>query len=59
MHGHLQVAPGRVMLGRPMTKLDACWTRPTSVKDVALGDVHGHIYVLGGDGQFTPSIAHG
>ncbi|KAJ9155562.1 hypothetical protein NKR23_g2130 [Pleurostoma richardsiae] len=54
VHGHLQVAPGRVMLGQPMTKLDACWTRPTSFKKVALGDVHGHIFVLDAKGQFTP-----
>ncbi len=54
VHGHLQVAPGRVMLGQPMAKLDACWTRPTSAKDVALGDVHGHIFVLGADDQFMP-----
>lgn len=45
VHGHLKVASGQVMLGQSMTNLDACWTRPTSIKEVALGDVHG---------QFTP-----
>ena len=54
VHGHLQLAPGRVMLGQPMAKLDACWTRPTNFKEVALRDVHGHIFVLDSDGEFTP-----
>ncbi|KAI5859599.1 hypothetical protein GGS23DRAFT_616002 [Durotheca rogersii] len=52
VHGHLQVTLGRVMLGQPMTKLDACWNRPTSVKEAALGNVHGHIFVLGADGHY-------
>lgn len=42
------------MLGQPMTRLDACWTRPTSSEKVALGDVHGHIFVQDAEGQFTP-----
>ena len=37
-----------------MAKLDDCWTHPTSFKEVALGDVHGHIFVLDSDGEFTP-----
>ncbi|KAJ9131287.1 hypothetical protein NKR23_g11777 [Pleurostoma richardsiae] len=42
------------MIGQPMAKLDACWTRPTSFKKVVLGDVRGYVFVLDAEGQFTP-----
>lgn len=54
IHGHLEVEPGQVMLGKPMTKINACWTRPVKVERVDQEHVHGHVFILDSDGQFMP-----
>lgn len=54
VHGHLQVADGKAMVGTAMTQMAGCWTRPTSISDLDLNALHGHIYVMDAKGHFQP-----
>lgn len=58
IHGHLQLGKGEVMFGKPLTSRDVrgVWTRPTT--DLDLNNVHGHIFTLNLDGQFTAYEYH-
>ncbi|KAJ4307612.1 hypothetical protein N0V84_012607 [Fusarium piperis] len=52
VHGHLQVDQGKVMHGTAMTSLRGCWTRPTDISGLDVGNMHGHIFALSPNGQF-------
>lgn len=52
VHGHLQVDQGKVMHGTAMTSLRGCWTRPTDISGLDVGNMHGHIFALSPSGQF-------
>jgi len=52
IHGHLTVEEGKVMYGKPMTRLQGYLTCPTSVAELDFSELHGHIFALGPDGRF-------
>ncbi|KAJ2897097.1 hypothetical protein MKZ38_004976 [Zalerion maritima] len=52
VHGHLLVDQGKVMHGTAMTRLRGCWTRPTDISGLDVGNIHGHIFALSPNGQF-------
>lgn len=52
VHGHLQVDQGKVMHGTAMTSHRGCWTRPTNISELDVGNMHGHIFTLSPKGQF-------
>ncbi|KAK7414964.1 hypothetical protein QQZ08_012466 [Neonectria magnoliae] len=52
VHGHLQVDQGKVMYGTAMTSLRGCWTRPTNISGLDIGNMHGHIFALSPNGRF-------
>ncbi|KAI1774176.1 hypothetical protein F4818DRAFT_442335 [Hypoxylon cercidicola] len=55
IHGHLQIGKGEVMFGKALTNANArgIWTRPTSITELDLSNIHGHIFVLSSDCRFT------
>jgi len=52
VHGHLQVDQGKIMHGMSMTSLRGCWTRPTDISRLDVGNMHGHIFALSRNGEF-------
>ncbi|KAI0407513.1 hypothetical protein F4802DRAFT_26290 [Xylaria palmicola] len=52
VHGHLQVDQGKVMHGTAMSSLRGCWTRPTDISGLDVGNMHGHILALSSNGEF-------
>lgn len=53
IHSHAKVAAGHVMLGHKFTDPSGCWSRPTTMEDVNLAEVHGHIFKLIDDDRFV------
>ncbi|KAK7177950.1 hypothetical protein PSPO01_15999 [Paraphaeosphaeria sporulosa] len=53
IHGHMEMAKGMVMVGKPMHNLPGLWTRPTKADLLDLGAVYGYVFVLT-DGEFHP-----
>jgi hypothetical protein len=58
VHGHVKMAKGMVMVGKPMRHLPGLWTRPTKANLLDLGALHGHIFMLGADSEFHPYEFH-
>ncbi|TLD03369.1 uncharacterized protein PgNI_12243 [Pyricularia grisea] len=54
VHGHVKMAAGNVMFGRPMNKLPGFWTRPIQADKLDLSALHGFVFVLCEDNQFHP-----
>jgi len=52
VHGHLQVGQGKIMHGTAMTNLRDCWTRPTDISGLDVGNMHGHIFALSPNSEF-------
>lgn len=60
IHGHLQIGKGEVMFGKTLSSADirGIWTRPTNMTTLDLNNVHGHIFALNCDNQFTAYEYH-
>jgi hypothetical protein len=54
VHGHVKMAKGMVMVGKPMNNLPGLWTRPIKADLLDLGALHGYVFVLGADSEFHP-----
>jgi hypothetical protein len=54
VHGHVKMAKGMAMVGKPMNNLPGLWTRPTKADKLELGALHGYVFVLGADSKFHP-----
>ncbi|KAK5629544.1 hypothetical protein RRF57_005259 [Xylaria bambusicola] len=39
------------MLGTALTSVRGCWTKPTSINDINLAEIHGHIFKLTPKGE--------
>ena len=39
------------MLGTPLKSVRGCWTQPTSIADINLAEIHGHIFKLTAGGE--------
>lgn len=55
IHGHLQTGKGEVMFGKALTNANirGIWTRPTSITELDLSNIHGHIFALSSECRFT------
>ncbi|KAI3396138.1 hypothetical protein diail_469 [Diaporthe ilicicola] len=54
VHGHVKMAKGMVMIGKPMNNLPGLWTHPAKVDQLDLGALHGYVFVLGADNEMHP-----
>ncbi|KAK4074650.1 hypothetical protein Purlil1_12906 [Purpureocillium lilacinum] len=51
IHGHTQLDEGNIMLGTALASVRGCWTKPTSITEIDLSNIHGHIFRLTGNGE--------
>ncbi|KAK3371911.1 hypothetical protein B0H63DRAFT_563432 [Podospora didyma] len=46
IHGHFGIAADKFMMGKAIQGDLGCWTKPTSIQDIDLANVHGHIFAV-------------
>lgn len=51
IHGHFQIEEDKIMLGTSLNSIRGCWTRPSSIADINLEEIHGHIFKLTASGE--------
>ncbi|KAJ0119980.1 uncharacterized protein J7T55_000830 [Diaporthe amygdali] len=54
IYGHVKLAKGMVMIGKPMNNLHGLWTHPTKADQLDLGTLHGYLFVLGANEEIHP-----
>lgn len=53
IHGHFKIPADTIMLGTNFENPSGRWTKPTSINEVNLDNVHGHIFVLTPEHDFV------
>ncbi|KAI0467046.1 hypothetical protein F4859DRAFT_526133 [Xylaria cf. heliscus] len=54
VHGHMKMAKGMAMVGKPMNNLPGLWIHQTAIDQLGFGALHGYEFVLGADSEFHP-----
>ncbi|KAI0105207.1 hypothetical protein GGR51DRAFT_519884 [Nemania sp. FL0031] len=53
IHGHFGIAADKIMMGKAIEGDLGYWTKPTSIHDVDLQNIHGHIFAMSDSDNFV------